>query len=105
MNVLKILNQLYPFHFTKIKFVSLFYFKLKWYNYEDDAEKIDALGIVGKEPGQDLVVTSWASADVAVSSFSKYGDTPNGRCLAADILNHSEIILPTFYQIFHPPGQ
>ena len=62
MNVLKILNQLYPFHFTKIKFVSLFYFKLKWYNYEDDAEKIDALGIVGKEPGQDLVVTSWASA-------------------------------------------
>ena len=79
------------------------YFKLKWYNCEEDAEKIDVLDIVGKEPGQDLVVTSWASADVAVSSLSKYGDPANGRWLA--ILNHSEIILPTFYQIFHPPGQ
>ena len=79
-------------------------FKLKWDNCEDDAEKIDVLDIVGKEAGQDLVVTSWASAP-PVSSVSKYGDPANGRCLAADILNHSEIILPTFYQIFHPPGQ
>ena len=59
---------------------------------------------MGKEGGQDLVVTSLASAP-PVSSVSKYGDPANGRCLAADILNHSEIILPTFYQIFRPTGQ
>ena len=28
---------------------------------EDDAEKIDVLNVVGKEPGEDLVVSSWAS--------------------------------------------
>ena len=30
-------------------------------NCEDNAEKIDVLNVVGKEPGEDLVVSSWAS--------------------------------------------
>ena len=59
---------------------------------EDDAEKIDLLQIVGKEPGQDLVVTSWASGRQSVRNM----EIQLTAAAWSDILNHSEIILPAF---------
>ena len=59
---------------------------------EDDAEKIDLPHIVGKEPGQDLVVTSWASGQ----QQSRNMEIHLTAAAWSDILNHSEIILPAF---------
>ena len=57
---------------------------------EDDAEKIDVRRIVGKEPCEDLVVTSWASGQ------SRNMEIQLTAAAWPDILNHSEIILPAF---------
>ena len=56
------------------------------------SQKIDLLPIVGKEPGQDLVVTSWASAQ----QQSRNMEIQLTAAAWSDILNHSEIILPVF---------